>query len=141
MKIVGIDGGGTKTEMVLCDEYGHVLKRVVGGPSSPTSQPVDRAIANIRDTLETLLKDFGGLHGKIDSLFAGISGGSVGNNSAMLKKEFEQMLPCCTVMNNGSDAVNALPMAMRSLPLPVPDPVCLQMLAVKCIKSAVGDIF
>lgn len=108
MKIVGIDGGGTKTEMVLCDEYGHVLNHVVGGPSSPTSQSVDRAIANIRDTLETLLKDFGGLHGKIDSLFAGISGGSVGNNSAMLKKEFEQMLPCCTVMNNGSDAVNAL---------------------------------
>lgn len=108
MKIVGIDGGGTKTEMVLCDEYGCVLNHVVGGPSSPTSQPVESAIANIRNTLDILLKNFGGMQGNIDSLFAGISGGSVGNNSAMLKKEFTQMLPCCANMNNGSDAVNAL---------------------------------
>lgn len=35
--LLGIDGGGTKTEGVIADAYGNVFARVVTGPSNPTS--------------------------------------------------------------------------------------------------------
>lgn len=108
MRIIGIDGGGTKTDAVMCDESGRVLKRVIGGPASPTSQPVETAIENIRRVLEVLLADVGGLNAQIDALFAGISGGGAGDNAAMLRRVFTQMLPSCSSLDNYNDAINAL---------------------------------
>lgn len=108
MRIIGIDGGGTKTDAVLCDEYGRVYKRVIGGPASPTSQPMEAAIGNIRRVMEVLMSECGGLDAKIDALFAGISGGGVGNNAQMLNQCFMEMLPGCERLSNYNDAINAL---------------------------------
>lgn len=114
MRIVGIDGGGTKTDAVLCDESGRVYKRVIGGPASPTSQPVETAVVNLRRVMEELMAEYGGLEGRIDALFAGISGGGVGDNAAMLRWYFAEMLPGCVRLDNYNDAVNALRSAIPS---------------------------
>ncbi|GGA33246.1 hypothetical protein [Psychrobacillus lasiicapitis] len=37
MYLLGIDGGGTKTEEVVADAYGNVFAKVVTGSSNPTS--------------------------------------------------------------------------------------------------------
>lgn len=108
MLIVGIDGGGTKTEAVLCREDGQVLRRVRGGPSSPTSQPVEQAAEVLRQVLSRLLEDFGGLTAPVDALFAGISGGSVGGNVAVMRNILRRILPQCRALANHSDSVNAL---------------------------------
>lgn len=108
MLIIGIDGGGTKTEAVLCRETGEVLQRVRGGSSSPTSQPVERAEETLRQVLRRLLEDFGGLDAPVDALFAGISGGSVGGNRAVMHEVLRRILPGCKSLVNHSDSVNAL---------------------------------
>ncbi|MBR6525554.1 MAG: hypothetical protein IKT57_06250 [Clostridia bacterium] len=107
MLIIGIDGGGTKTDAVLCDESGRVLRRIKGGPSSPTSLGPNKAAENIRQVLAALLKDQG-LNTEIDSMFAGLSGGGVGNNPELMKNYLLEMVPNCKVMRNYNDAVNAL---------------------------------
>lgn len=35
MLFVGVDGGGTKTETLICNENGVILERGTGGPSNP----------------------------------------------------------------------------------------------------------
>lgn len=108
MLFVGIDGGGTKTDAVICDEKGHVIRRVKGGPSSPTSLTPEKAVSNIRQVMEALMEPFGGLQGHIDSLFAGLSGGGVGNNTPVMHEYLMQMLPNCVCLRNYNDAINAL---------------------------------
>lgn len=105
MRIIGIDGGGTKTDAVLCDETGRVLRRVRGGPGSPTSQPLAQAVGNLRAVLDALLA---GQPGHIDALFAGLSGGSVGDNAAVMRRELAALLPGCGRLDNNTDALNAL---------------------------------
>lgn len=108
MLFVGIDGGGTKTDAVLFNEYGHVLNRVKGGPSSPTSLTPQIAAENIRKVLEKLLACENGLNTTLDSVFAGLSGGGVGDNPAVMHTYLEEMLPNCRVVRNYNDAINAL---------------------------------
>ena len=54
MVLIGIDGGGTKTDAVLCDETGRVLRHVRGGSTSPTSQTPEVAVARLGQILSAL---------------------------------------------------------------------------------------
>jgi N-acetylglucosamine kinase len=47
--VLGIDGGGTKTDCVLMDEAGAVLARSQAGPSNPLRVGFGAAIASIRE--------------------------------------------------------------------------------------------
>ena len=108
MLIVGIDGGGTKTEAVLCDGEGRVLSRVIGGPTSPTSRPAAQVRETLAKILRRLMEGRGGLAGGLDALFAGLSGGSVGNNAALIGNMLRELLPGCRQISNFSDCLNAL---------------------------------
>jgi N-acetylglucosamine kinase-like BadF-type ATPase len=44
---LGIDGGGTKTQVAICDESGRVLGGATGGASGIDSVGADAAIVNI----------------------------------------------------------------------------------------------
>ena len=70
MYYLGMDGGGTKTEAVLCDETGRILRYARAGATAPASVPPGQ----IRETLSRLyaslrLRDAGPVRG-----FAGVSG-------------------------------------------------------------------
>ena len=110
MRIVGIDGGGTKTDGVLCDETGRVLRRVRGGPGSPTSQPMAQAVQNINAVVRTLMQG----DAPIDALYAGLSGGSVGNNTEVMHRELKAVFPQVKNLGNHTDAINALRSAIPS---------------------------
>ena len=110
MRIVGIDGGGTKTDGVLCDETGRVLRRVRGGPGSPTSQPMTQAVQNINAVVRTLMQG----DAPIDALYAGLSGGSVGNNTEVMRRELKAVFPQVKNLGNHTDAINALRSAIPS---------------------------
>lgn len=47
--VLGLDGGGTKTDCVLMDEAGAVLARSMAGPSNPLRVGFGVALASIRD--------------------------------------------------------------------------------------------
>ena len=108
MRFIGIDGGGTKTDAVLCDENGVVIRRVKGGPSSFTSLKPADAAANINAVLEKLLDREGGLDTQLDALFAGVSGAGVGDNVALLRQYLDDMVKNCKCVSNYNDAINAL---------------------------------
>ena len=54
MKLIGIDGGGTKTAAVLFDEEGRVLARHTAGPCNPNVLGFDESTARGKEIVETL---------------------------------------------------------------------------------------
>ncbi|MEG0767337.1 MAG: BadF/BadG/BcrA/BcrD ATPase family protein, partial [Clostridia bacterium] len=106
--LVGLDGGGTKTDAVLCDGEGRVLRRAVGASSSPVSQTFTLASEHIRETLAKLLMGYEGFYAPLTGFFAGISGGGVGKNAQHFTSFFRELLPNTAHLRSGSDSINAL---------------------------------
>lgn len=66
---LGIDGGGTKTEIVLVDEMGVIEARAIGGVSSIDTITFDESMKSIMETFSMLKMDV-----KVSKIFAGIGG-------------------------------------------------------------------
>lgn len=56
MTILGIDGGGTKTQAILAMSDGSTIKEVTGGPTNPASNGLTAALTELEKILEKLLK-------------------------------------------------------------------------------------
>lgn len=81
--LLGIDGGGTKTDFLLTDSNGNELKRIILGPSNPVSIGID----NTKKCLEQgINRVCSGMNKSEISVFAGIAGCLTGNNSKILNK-------------------------------------------------------
>ena len=59
--LLGLDGGGTKTDALLCTADGEVKARCTAGPSSLTGQSEESAFLQIRTVLTGVLSPVGGL--------------------------------------------------------------------------------
>ncbi len=70
--ILGIDGGGTKTEVVISSETGEIISRAYSGPSNWTTTPKKIAKENIIEGIESALKQVPDI--KIDLISAGVAG-------------------------------------------------------------------
>lgn len=57
MTILGIDGGGTKTQAVLAMADGAVVKEATGGPTNPASNGLAAALVEFQNVLATVLVD------------------------------------------------------------------------------------
>lgn len=108
MRLIGIDGGGSKTDAVLCADDGTVLARKIGGPSSPTSLSEAEVKACLSDLLEELLGPYGGLSARVDGIYAGISGGGLARNREFLRGFLQSLMPGIGRQDCGSDSVNAI---------------------------------
>ena len=105
--IIGIDGGGTKTEFVLCDETGFVKKRVLLGAGNPADIGLENACRLIKHGICGLLETEDCQHAVIDGMFIGLSGGSVSDNTERIRSCFAQEFPLAN-FKNGSDAMNVI---------------------------------
>lgn len=106
--LLGLDGGGTKTEVLLCTAEGQVVGHAIGGPSSLTGQREEDAFSHIRQTLEEAMAPLGGLEAPIAAYYAGISGAGLPANQQRFRKLLQSLLPGAEQGDVGSDAVNAL---------------------------------
>ncbi len=106
---IGIDGGGTKTEFVLTNENGEVLKRVLKGGSNPNDIGLENAVSILLQGLEETLnrKD---IPLKNLYIFAGISGAGVSGNAIALSDRIAVDYPNIQI---GSDLINAIETCMR----------------------------
>ena len=68
---IAIDGGGSKTEVVLFDETGHILRRHVGQGGNPTDVGVEEAQRRMR---ECLAQVFPHAPGAVTALYGGNAG-------------------------------------------------------------------
>ena len=105
--ILGIDGGGTKTDAVLCDLSGHVVARFIGPASSITGQGVEKAREALHAVVAKVLEGMDEKAG-VCACYAGISGGGLPANRKVFREILAEVLPDCAFLENGSDAVNVL---------------------------------
>ena len=101
--IIGIDGGGTKTEGVLTDLSGTVLARRVTGASNPNDVTLSVSAERLDTLCRELLRDAGlsAEHLPDTSVFGGIAGGI--NHGPTLEKALREKLPgvgCLTVRSD-----------------------------------------
>ena len=55
--LIGIDGGGTKTDFVLCDTAGRVISRVRKNGSNLNNIGFEKAIGIVKEGINELLKN------------------------------------------------------------------------------------
>ncbi|GHU59169.1 ATPase [Spirochaetia bacterium] len=106
--LLGIDGGGTKTEAVLCDDTGTFLGRTIEGPTNPTSDSIELIHDRLLALLNDLLKNYQGVNTELAGYYAGIAGGGLGENQRRLGECLARLLPNVLHRSNGSDTVNSL---------------------------------
>ena len=83
--IIGIDGGGTKTEAVLGREDGTVLAYAAAGSTNPVDIGVHTAVERLNSLLKQLLCSCSCGENEISALYAGISGAAGRELSAQLR--------------------------------------------------------
>lgn len=106
--VIGIDGGGTKTQCLLADENGVIITSFVGGPTNPN---IIKPTA-LRQTLETLLDQLSeqtnAQFHQVTHLFAGISGAGNENNQREVKRILTELVPSNVLVEVYPDSINAL---------------------------------
>jgi N-acetylglucosamine kinase-like BadF-type ATPase len=72
--VLGLDGGGTKTECILMDRAGKILARSFAGPSNPSRVGVEPATREIEKAVDLALREARATRNAIVALGAGLAG-------------------------------------------------------------------
>jgi glucosamine kinase len=86
--VLGLDGGGTKTECVLMDRAGRIIARSFSGPSNPTRIGVEAAVLEIVKAAELALIQGGVARNAVGALCAGMAGTG---NAAIKERVFRDL--------------------------------------------------
>jgi N-acetylglucosamine kinase-like BadF-type ATPase len=112
--VLGLDGGGTKTDCVLMDETGAILVRTRSGPSNPSRVGLEAALAALIDAAEKALAASAKSAIEIAAVHGGIAGAGAVRALPDLARELKRNFPSATVLIN-TDLSIALA-ATRELP-------------------------
>ncbi|MBN2503708.1 MAG: hypothetical protein JXB20_00015 [Bacilli bacterium] len=102
---LGIDGGGTKTHLVICDNQGKIIAEGFSGSSSIDTVDLQTSM----ESIDAAYND-SGFHGTIQGVFAGI-GGIAGNEDESEYAEALSKLPFlekCKYIETKNDVYGAL---------------------------------
>ena len=106
--VIGIDGGGTKTECLLADENGVIVASSVGGS---TNLNVIKSTL-LSQTLELLLSQLreqaANPYSEVTHIFAGISGVGNENNKSEIMRSLTELVSETVQVEVYSDPINAL---------------------------------
>ena len=86
--IIGIDGGGTKTECAVTDLSGKVIHNSVGKPSNFLAIGVDVAVENIFDLIEGSLFKIEADFTEVESILIGSAGAGREEDAKILESSF-----------------------------------------------------
>jgi N-acetylglucosamine kinase-like BadF-type ATPase len=115
--IIGLDGGGTKTNCIFADESGKSVLEISGGPSNFLSIGNEKAASNIMSLIKSGLSNLDSPIENVSIILAGISGAGRKLHADQLKESLLKKLP--ESLNNifiESDARVALEGALASEP-------------------------
>lgn len=73
--VIGVDGGGTKTEAIAIDHAGRKIAQVTGGASNPHSVTYAIAERNIAEVLDRIGSELPAHHGPCRAICLGLAGG------------------------------------------------------------------
>ena len=101
--LIGIDGGGTKTEFVLFDKAGNVRNVLRSEGSNPNDSSIEHTVEVLSSGIEQLLR------GKsAEAIFTGIGGVSLEKYQIAIKEHLGERLR--TLIGADTDAANVLSM-------------------------------
>lgn len=104
--IIGVDGGGTKTEAVAYDLEGNALDKSLTGFANLINGK-EEALNNIVDAIEGLTNKYG--LENLKGLYLGIAGAETGNNIDIIKEEINKKIGTTpVVVNDGELALRAM---------------------------------
>lgn len=90
--MIGIDGGGTKTEFVLFNATGKIMGHKLFGGSNPNVYGIEKSFSIIKKGIDVFLR-FG--IGNVKGIYGGIAGCGSGDNAekitGMLENEYPEM--------------------------------------------------
>jgi N-acetylglucosamine kinase-like BadF-type ATPase len=72
MTFLGVDGGGSQTRALLCDESGKILGQSQSGPCNPCTQSPDQCFEQLRDSIQRALAS--NAPGSISAVHLGVAG-------------------------------------------------------------------
>ena len=104
----GIDGGGTKTEMVLVDEDGAELSRLTTGTSNSAVIGHDRAIMVLEELIRNVVTR-AEMDLPLTALWAGLSGSDRPEDHIRLQPPLAKLTHHLTLTNDAELAIGALP--------------------------------
>ncbi len=87
--LVGVDGGGTKTEFVLFDEDGDILKTLILGACNPNAIGIEKTVELLKEGIGELLK----ISSDICGVFVGGSGFLTGGNGEVIRGQLQTLYP------------------------------------------------
>ncbi|MEY9970072.1 N-acetylglucosamine kinase-like BadF-type ATPase [Lysinibacillus sp. RC46] len=108
MYVLAIDGGGTKTSAVICDELGNVYAKVVTTRSNPTAMGIQFFKSTIHDILQNLQQQNLQVFAAIDSCFAGMAGVKELQAEEVVESIVRQYVPKTAPVIVDNDALIAL---------------------------------
>jgi glucosamine kinase len=95
--VLGLDGGGTKTESVLMDEEGLIRAEGRGGPSNPMRVGFGGALAAVCEAARAAMHNAKLTTGDISVVCAGLAGAAQPESQRKMKKLLSEEFPTQTV--------------------------------------------
>ena len=95
--VLGLDGGGTKTECVLLDETQRVVARSRGGPSNPMRVGFGGALAAVCEAVRIAIHNSQIPGNEVVSLCAGLAGTAYPQSAEKMKHLLEEEFPGKTI--------------------------------------------
>lgn len=105
---LGIDGGGTKTDAALCDEFGRIAARTLGPAGNLVDIGISAYAALLGQLLDGLAQQTGGSLPPVAAAFAGLSGGSDPQIAADCRLLLRNRLPDTPLVAGGDDRQSLL---------------------------------
>lgn len=87
--LLGIDGGGTKTEFTVISHDGSVVMSTVKDGCNPNDVGYSRTLSILREEIDKILSEYQ----SIEAMFLGIAGITVGNHAARLYSDLKKCYP------------------------------------------------
>ncbi|MGL4773065.1 MAG: N-acetylglucosamine kinase [Clostridium sp.] len=104
--VIGVDGGGTKTEAVAYDLDGNILSTKLTGFGNLVNGKIE-ALKNITTAIQQIFDEIG--QDGVQGIYLGLAGSEVGDNSETVSKEIKEKFNIeAVMMNDASLALKAL---------------------------------
>ena len=101
---IGIDGGGSKTEIIVFKDNGEICDRVVTVGTNPNIYGLEKICETLMTTVDGMLSS---VSGNLRAIYAGIAGSGVGKNAAVICECFKNAYPNAKIRVE-SDSYNVL---------------------------------
>lgn len=106
--ILGIDGGGTKTEFAISTLGGHILKKFIWDGSNPNDIGFEKSYEIIQGGINAALVEFP----TVRAVFCGVAGMTTGNHAARMTEQLRVRYPSLKIEIR-SDSANLFAMDDR----------------------------